>query len=76
MKVYKKRRDALLKELGPCAATIKSQTTDDNLDEYFFYLTGIEEAGATLTFAPRATVTKTELSLPTRKPLSHNWNAY
>ena len=76
MSVYKKRREALTKRLGNCAATIKSRTTDDNLDEYFYYLTGIAEAGAALTFAPKARVNKTSLAFPARNPRAEIWTGY
>ncbi len=76
MSVYKKRRDALAKRLGGCAAAIKSRTTDDNLDEYFYYLTGLEEAGAVLTLAPKATVVKSSLSFPSRNPRAEIWTGY
>ena len=40
-----------MKELGGCAAAIKSRSTDDSLDNDFFYLTGIREPGVVLTLA-------------------------
>ena len=76
MSVYKNRRDALSKKLGNCAAAIKSRTTDDNLDEYFFYLTGISEPGVLLTLSPRGRVEKSSLNFPTRNPRSEIWTGY
>lgn len=76
MTVYQKRRARLLKELGGCATVIKSQSTDDKLDQDFFYLTGIEEAGVSLVLAPRARTVVEQLDFPIRNPKAEIWTGY
>lgn len=74
--VYRDRRDRLIGRLGGCAAALRSFATDDEPDPYFYYLTGIEEAGAVLVLAPRARVNRQVLYLPPRNPGNEIWTGY
>ncbi len=76
MGVYEKRRRALSDKLGNCAAALKSQPGEEGFDPYFYYLTGIEDAGAGLLLAPRGPIVKQAVYLPTRDPESEIWTGY
>ena len=74
--VYAARRAKLMQSLGGCAAVLKSFTTSSKTDPYFYYLTGLTEAGAMLVLSPRSRVFKQELQLPARNPGAEIWTGY
>jgi Xaa-Pro aminopeptidase len=77
MSVYEKRRRLLSDKLGNCAAAIRAQGgADGGIDQYFFYLTGVEDAGAGLLLSPRGAIVKQALYLPPRDPESEIWTGY
>lgn len=75
--VYRARRDRLAAQLGPCIAVLASHAqADGGIDEYFYYLTGIEESGAQLLLAPRETIYQQSLALRPRDPELEIWEGY
>ncbi len=76
--VYRARRDKLAARLGGCVGVIKAfpASGEDPFDPYFFYLTGIDEAGAVLTLAPREAIVKSSLDLTPRDPEMEIWEGY
>lgn len=79
--VYRLRRERLMRQLGGCAAVIKSYATTDylgqtKLDPYFYYLTGIKQKGAMLLLSPKADYAKQVLYLPPRDPEAERWTGY
>jgi Xaa-Pro aminopeptidase len=77
--VYRERRDRLIKALDGCMAVIGSQgevsgiTEDYRQDADFYWLTGINEPGAFLVFAPKAPFNKVTLFLKARDPEAERW---
>jgi Xaa-Pro aminopeptidase len=77
--VYRDRRDRVMKALGGCIAVIAAEgeangiTEDFRQDADFYWLTGINEPGAYLVFAPKATFTKVTLYLKSRDPEAERW---
>jgi Xaa-Pro aminopeptidase len=77
--VYRERRDRLMKALDGCIAVIGSQgevsgiTEDYRQDGDFYWLTGINEPGAFLVFAPKAPFNKVTLFLKPRDPEAERW---
>src|SRR5947209_8441820 len=70
--VYRARREALMKEMGEGIAVIFADGQEDG-DGYrqgsdFFYLTGVNEAGAVLVLAPKERTYREFLFLPSRDP--------
>src|SRR5476649_2799004 len=65
--VYRERRDRVMQALGGCIGVIEAQgevsgiTEDFRQDADFFWLTGINEPGAFLVFAPKAPFNKVTL---------------
>ncbi len=75
---YKARRDRLAQRLGGCVGVMKAYgpSGDDPFDPYFFYLTGIEEAGTMLTLAPREAIVRSSIDLLPRDPETEIWEGY
>ena len=77
--VYRERRDRLMKALDGCIAVIGAQgevsgiTEDYRQDADFYWLTGINEPGAFLVFAPKAPFNKVTLFLKPRDPEAERW---
>jgi len=77
--VYRERRERLMKALDGCIAVIGSQgevsgiTEDYRQDGDFYWLTGINEPGAFLVFAPKAPFNKVTLFLKPRDPEAERW---
>jgi Xaa-Pro aminopeptidase len=77
--VYRERRDRLIKALDGCIAVLGSQgevsgiTEDYRQDADFYWLTGINEPGAFLVFAPKAPFNKVTLFLKARDPEAERW---
>jgi Xaa-Pro aminopeptidase len=77
--IYQARRAKVMKALNGCAAVIASQgapsgTTEDfRQDGDFFWLTGINEAGAWLEFSPSSKFHKVTLYLQSRDPERERW---
>ncbi len=77
--VYQARRAKVMKALGGCAAVIASQgaasgiTEDFRQDGDFYWLTGINEPGAWLLFAPASKYHKVTLYLRSRDPEMERW---
>jgi Xaa-Pro aminopeptidase len=77
--VYRERRDRLIKALDGCIAVVGSQgevsgiTEDYRQDADFYWLTGINEPGAFLVFAPKAPFNKVTLFLKARDPEAERW---
>ena len=77
--VYQARRERLMKELGGCAAVIAAKgitqgiTEDYWQDSDFFFLTGVNEAGAWLELSPKSKYEKVRLYLAPRDPEHENW---
>lgn len=75
--VYRARRDRLAALLGPCVGVITAHAQPDGgIDEYFYYLTGIEESGAQLMLAPRESIYQQTLALRPRDPELEIWEGY
>jgi Xaa-Pro aminopeptidase len=76
---YRERRDRLMKALDGCIAVIGAQgevsgiTEDYRQDGDFYWLTGINEPGAFLVFAPKAPFNKVTLFLKPRDPEAERW---
>ena len=76
---YRERRDRLMKALDGCIAVIGAQgavsgiTEDYRQDGDFYWLTGINEPGAFLVFAPKAPFNKVTLFLKARDPEAERW---
>jgi Xaa-Pro aminopeptidase len=75
--VYRARREALMKEMGEGVAVIFADGQEDG-DGYrqgsdFFYLTGVNEAGAVLVLAPKERTYREFLLLPSRDPEAERW---
>ena len=76
---YRERRDRLMKALDGCIAVIGAQgevsgiTEDYRQDADFYWLTGINEPGAFLVFAPKAPFNKVTLFLKPRDPEAERW---
>lgn len=77
--VYRERRDRVLKRLDGCIGVIASQgevsgiTEDYRQDADFYWLTGINEPGAYLVFAPKSPFNKVTLFLKPRDPEAERW---
>jgi Xaa-Pro aminopeptidase len=77
--VYQQRRARVLAELGDCAAVISSQgevngiTEDYRQDADFYWLTGINEPGASLVLQPKSPYRKVVLFLKSRDPEAERW---
>jgi Xaa-Pro aminopeptidase len=77
--VYRERRDRVMKALGGCIGVVAAQgevsgiTEDFRQDADFFWLTGINEPGAYLVFAPKAPFNKVTLYLKPRDPEAERW---
>jgi len=78
--VYAKRRERLMKKLGGCVAAIKSVAPEggygNEFDSDFYYLTGVEEAGAVLMLAPRAPIYRETLLLRPRDAEAEIWEGF
>ena len=76
---YRERRERLMKALDGCIAVIAAQgevsgiTEDYRQDADFYWLTGINEPGAFLVFAPKAPFNKVTLFLKPRDPEAERW---
>jgi Xaa-Pro aminopeptidase len=74
---YRARRDKVAQELGGCMAVLTSHGEDvgDNYRDHgdFVWLTGIEEPGAWLVFAPKMKYDKVTLGLRPRDPEIERW---
>ena len=76
---YRERREHLMKALDGCIAVIGAQgevsgiTEDYRQDGDFYWLTGINEPGAFLVFAPKAPFNKVTLFLKARDPEAERW---
>jgi Xaa-Pro aminopeptidase len=79
VEVYQQRRARVLKALDGCLAVISAQgevsgiTEDYRQDGDFYWLTGINEPGAHLLFAPKARYNKIVLYLRARDPEAERW---
>jgi Xaa-Pro aminopeptidase len=79
VEVYQQRRARVLKALEGCVAVISAQgevsgiTEDYRQDGDFYWLTGINEPGAHLVFAPKARYNKVVLYLRARDPEAERW---
>lgn len=77
--VYRKRRERLMKRLGPCAAAIRATSghgyEPDGVDHDFFYLTGLTEPGSLLLLSPRQ-IDKQILLLPALDAEAEKWTGY
>jgi Xaa-Pro aminopeptidase len=77
--VYRERRDRVMQALDGCITVIASQgevngiTEDYRQDADFYWLTGINEPGAYLVFAPKAPYFKVTLFLKSRDPEAERW---
>jgi Xaa-Pro aminopeptidase len=77
--VYRERRDRVMKALDGCVAVIGAQgevsgiTEDYRQDADFYWLTGINESGAFLVFAPKSPFNKVTLFLKPRDPEAERW---
>lgn len=77
--VYQQRRSRVLGALGGCAAIISAQgetqgiTEDYRQDADFYWLTGINEPGATLLLQPKSPYRKVTLFLRPRDPEAERW---
>lgn len=77
--VYRERRERVMKALDGCIGVIAAQgevsgiTEDFRQDADFYWLTGINEPGAYLVFAPKAPFNKVTLFLKTRDPEAERW---
>ena len=77
--VYRERRDRVMQALGGCIGVIEAQgevsgiTEDFRQDADFFWLTGINEPGAYLVFAPKSPFNKITLFLKARDPEAERW---
>jgi Xaa-Pro aminopeptidase len=75
--IYKARRDRLAAQLGPCVGVLKAHDqADGGIDEYFYYLTGIDESGAMLLLAPREPIYRQRIGLRPRDPELEVWEGY
>jgi Xaa-Pro aminopeptidase len=76
---YRERRERVMKALDGCIAVIGAQgelsgiTEDYRQDADFYWLTGINEPGAFLVFAPKAPFNKVTLFLKPRDPEAERW---
>ena len=75
--VYRARRETLMKEMGEGVAVVFAEGAEDG-DGFrpgsdFYYLTGVNEAGAVLVLAPRERTYKEFLLLPSRDPEAERW---
>jgi Xaa-Pro aminopeptidase len=79
VQVYQERRARVLKSLDGCVAILAAQgevsgvTEDFRQDADFYWLTGINEPGAYLVFAPKAAFNKVTLYLRARDPEKERW---
>jgi Xaa-Pro aminopeptidase len=77
--VYRERRERVMKALDGCIGLIAAQgevsgiTEDFRQDADFYWLTGINEPGAYLVFAPKAPFNKVTLYLKPRDPEAERW---
>jgi Xaa-Pro aminopeptidase len=75
--VYRARRAALMKEMEEGIAVIYAEGREDGdgfrQSSDFFYLTGVEEAGAVLVLAPKERTHREFLLLPSRDPEAERW---
>jgi Xaa-Pro aminopeptidase len=77
--VYRERRERVMKALEGCIGVIGAQgevsgiTEDYRQDGDFYWLTGINEPGAFLVFAPKAPFNKVTLFLKPRDPEAERW---
>ncbi len=77
--VYRERRERVLKALDGCIGVIAAQgevsgiTEDFRQDADFYWLTGINEPGAYLVFAPKSPFNKVTLFLKPRDPEAERW---
>jgi Xaa-Pro aminopeptidase len=77
--VYRERRERVLKALDGCMAVVAAQgeaagdAADFRQDADFYWLTGINEPGAYLVFAPKSPYNKVTLFLKPRDPEAERW---
>jgi len=77
--VYRERRERVMKALEGCIGVIGAQgevsgiTEDYRQDGNFYWLTGINEPGAFLVFAPKSPFNKVTLFLKPRDPEAERW---
>src|SRR5882762_7292191 len=77
--VYRERRERVMKALEGCSGVIGAQgevsgiTEDYRQDGNFYWLTGINEPGAFLVFAPKSPFNKVTLFLKPRDPEAERW---
>jgi Xaa-Pro aminopeptidase len=75
--VYRRRREALMKEMGEGVAVVYANGEEDG-DGYrqgsdFLYLTGVLEEGGILVLAPKERTYREFLLLPSRDPEAERW---
>ena len=75
--VYRRRREALMKEMGEGVAVVYANGEEDG-DGYrqgsdFFYLTGVLEENGILVLAPKERTYREFLLLPSRDPEAERW---
>jgi Xaa-Pro aminopeptidase len=75
--VYRRRREALMKEMGEGVAVVYARGEEDG-DGYrqgsdLLYLTGVLEEGAVLVLAPKERTYREYLLLPSRDPEAERW---
>jgi Xaa-Pro aminopeptidase len=77
--VYRERRERVMQALDGCIGVLAAQgevsgiTEDFRQDADFYWLTGINEPGAYLVFAPKAPFNKVTLFLKARDPEAERW---
>ena len=77
--VYAERRAKLMKKLGDCVAAIKAfprKGAGNEFDSYFYYLTGVKDAGSVLLLAPREKIYKQTLLFTPRDAEGEIWEGY
>jgi len=75
--IYRRRREALMKEMGEGVAVVYANGEEDG-DGYrqgsdFLYLTGVLEEGGILVLAPKERTYREYLLLPSRDPEAERW---
>ena len=79
LSVYRERRERVIKALDGCIGVLAAQgaasgiTEDFRQDPDFLWLTGINEPGAFIVFAPKSTYSKVTLYLTARDPEAERW---
>ena len=77
--VYRERRERVIRSLDGCIGVLAAQgavsgiTEDFRQDPDFLWLTGINEPGAFVVFAPKSTYSKVTLYLKARDPEAERW---